>query len=161
MKFDDAVWGVLIAALGAVLLVYVQGFPTIPGQHVGAGLFPGFVGAGLAGCGLVLLGRGLRARRADGGRQAWMHMPAWAGSPRHAAAFGVLVAVNLLYLLAVDRLGFVLTGFVYLAATMSALGVRPSRALPLAVALTLAIHFCFYKLLRVPLPWGLLQPLAW
>jgi putative tricarboxylic transport membrane protein len=88
-------------------------------------------------------------------------LPAWAGSPRHAAAFGVLVAVNLLYLLAVDRLGFVLTGFVYLGATMIALGVRPSRALPLAVGLTLAIHFCFYKLLRVPLPWGVLTGVAW
>ena len=161
MKFHDAVWGVLLAALGGVLLVYVQRFPVIPGQHVGAGLFPGIVGAGLAACGLVLFARGLRARRADGGRQAWIRLPAWAGSPRHAVAFGVLVAVNLLYLLAVDRLGFVLTGFVYLAVTMSALGVRASRALPLAVVLTLAIHFCFYKLLRVPLPWGVLQPVAW
>ena len=161
MKLDDAVWGVLLALLGGVLLGYVQRFPTIPGQHVGAGLFPGIVGAGLAACGLVLLVRALRARAAAATRAPWLRLPAWTGSPRHAAAFGVLVAVNGLYLLAVDRLGFVLTGFVYLAATMSALGVRPSRALPLAVALTLAIHFCFYKLLRVPLPWGLLQPLAW
>jgi putative tricarboxylic transport membrane protein len=29
------------------------------------------------------------------------------------------------------------------------------------VLLTLAIHFCFYRLLRVPLPWGWLQPIAW
>jgi putative tricarboxylic transport membrane protein len=25
----------------------------------------------------------------------------------------------------------------------------------------LVVHFAFYKLLRVPLPWGLLQPVAW
>jgi len=35
------------------------------------------------------------------------------------------------------------------------------RALVLAVLLTLLIHFVFYKLLRVPLPWGLLQGVAW
>jgi putative tricarboxylic transport membrane protein len=25
----------------------------------------------------------------------------------------------------------------------------------------LVIHLAFYKLLRVPLPWGLLTPIAW
>jgi len=73
----------------------------------------------------------------------------------------VLVAVNLLYLFAVDRLGFVVTGSVYLAALMLVLGVPPRRALPLAIVLTLAVHAAFYKLLRVPLPWGVLQPIAW
>ena len=73
----------------------------------------------------------------------------------------MVIGVNLLYLLAVDRLGFVLTGIVYLAALMLVLRVRPLRAVVLAVVLTLAIHFCFYKLLRVPLPWGVLQPIAW
>jgi putative tricarboxylic transport membrane protein len=23
------------------------------------------------------------------------------------------------------------------------------------------VHFAFYKLLRVPLPWGILTPIAW
>jgi putative tricarboxylic transport membrane protein len=32
---------------------------------------------------------------------------------------------------------------------------------PLAVVVTLIIHYAFYKLLRVPLPWGLLQGVAW
>jgi putative tricarboxylic transport membrane protein len=32
---------------------------------------------------------------------------------------------------------------------------------PLAVVVTLAIHYAFYKLLRVPLPWGWLEPLGW
>jgi putative tricarboxylic transport membrane protein len=29
------------------------------------------------------------------------------------------------------------------------------------VIAALVIHFMFYKLLRVPLPWGLLTPYAW
>ena len=36
-----------------------------------------------------------------------------------------------------------------------------SVALVVAVVATLVIHFAFYKLLRVPLPWGLLTPWAW
>lgn len=161
MKLDDAVWGVLLALLGGTLLVQVQGFPTIPGQHVGAGLFPGLVGGGLAACGLILLARALMARARLASRGGWIRLPDWAGSARHAAGFGVVLAVNALYLLAVERVGFVLIGIVYLAALMMVLRVRPLRAVALAIVLTLAIHFCFYKLLRVPLPWGVLQPIAW
>jgi len=40
-------------------------------------------------------------------------------------------------------------------------GVRPSRVVPVAIVATLIIHTGFYKLLKVPLPWGLLQPIAW
>ena len=46
-------------------------------------------------------------------------------------------------------------------AMFSVLRVPPLRALLLAVVVTLVIHFAFYKLLRVPLPWGLLTPYAW
>ncbi len=46
MKLNDAVWGALLALLGAaILLVHVQGFPRIPGQNVGPGLFPGIARA--------------------------------------------------------------------------------------------------------------------
>jgi putative tricarboxylic transport membrane protein len=48
-----------------------------------------------------------------------------------------------------------------LAALFLALRVPPGRALLTAVLVTLVIHFAFYKLLRVPLPWGLLQNYAW
>jgi len=30
-----------------------------------------------------------------------------------------------------------------------------------AVIATVLVHFAFYKLLRVPLPWGVLTPWAW
>jgi putative tricarboxylic transport membrane protein len=32
---------------------------------------------------------------------------------------------------------------------------------PLALVIVLVIHYSFYTLLGVPLPWGLLEPLAW
>ena len=61
----------------------------------------------------------------------------------------------------VDRLGFVLTAFVYLSALMGVLRVRLVLLLPLAAAATLLIHGAFYRLLKVPLPWGVLQRWAW
>jgi putative tricarboxylic transport membrane protein len=42
-----------------------------------------------------------------------------------------------------------------------ALAVRRVLILPLAVLITLVIHTVFYKGLRVPLPWGVLQALQW
>ena len=100
----------------------------------------------------------------DGCRAAgapWLEWPEWLAHRPQVIALAVLVAVNVMYLLLVDRLGFVLTGIVYLTALMWVLRVRFVRALVIAIVMTLAIHYCFYKLLRVPLPWGVLQSIAW
>lgn len=158
MKIDDTLWGALLVAFGAVLFVHVQGFPTIPGQRVGPSAMPGALAIGLAVCGAIMFVRGLGARTAG---QRWVEFPQWFGARPQVIGFAVLVAVNLLYLFAVDRLGFIVTGTVYLAALMWVLRVRRALLVPVAFALTLAIHYCFYKLLKVPLPWGLLQPIAW
>ncbi|MEP6874179.1 MAG: tripartite tricarboxylate transporter TctB family protein [Burkholderiales bacterium] len=158
MKFNDTVWGAVLVALAAALLWHVRGFPTMPGQHVGPAALPTGLAIGLGLCGAILLVRSLRASARRG---RWVELPEWFASPPQVRAFGVLVGVNLLYLFGVQKLGFVIVGVVYLAALMWALRVRPSRALPIAIVMTLLIHYCFYKLLKVPLPWGVLQPLAW
>jgi putative tricarboxylic transport membrane protein len=160
MKLDDALWGALLALLGGAILWHVQSFPRIPGQNVGPALFPGVVAAALVVCGALLVVGGLRARRRAGGG-AWVAWPAWLRSRPQALAFAVLVAANVFYLLAVDRLGFIVTAFVCLAALMWSLRVRIAVALVVALATALAIHWAFYKLLRVPLPWGVLQGIAW
>ncbi|MEP7139323.1 MAG: tripartite tricarboxylate transporter TctB family protein [Caldimonas sp.] len=159
MKFNDAVWGALLALLGIAIVVHVQGFPRIPGQNVGPALFPGIVAAALIVCGLILVASGLRARRTAAA--PWAQAPAWLRSPPHVLAGVVLVASNVFYLLAVDRLGFVITAFVYLTALIWVLRVRLTLVLPVALVMTLLIHYAFYKLLRVPLPWGVLQGIAW
>ncbi len=62
MRIDDTVLGALVALLGAVVLWHVQGFPVIPGQRFGAGLFPGVIAAGMVACGLLLAGRASTTR---------------------------------------------------------------------------------------------------
>jgi putative tricarboxylic transport membrane protein len=41
-----------------------------------------------------------------------------------------------------------------------AFGVRPGPAVLVAIIGTIVIWYAFYKLLRVPLPWGVLQRFA-
>jgi len=161
VKINDALWGALFALFGAAILWHVQGFPRIPGQNVGPALFPGVLGAAMLVCGAILFVGGMKQRRADGPAARWAVAPEWVRSHRHVLAFGVLVASNVFYLLVVDRLGFLLTAFVYLAALMWVLRVRLAVTLPVAFLMALAIHYAFYKLLRVPLPWGVLQGIAW
>jgi putative tricarboxylic transport membrane protein len=162
VKFNDALWGVGLMAFAVALWVHVRGFPMIPGQHVGPAALPGAVAVGLAICGAILFVRGLRARSNAAGRAGgWVELPAWMAARRQRLGFVVLVAVNVFYLLASEPLGFIPTGVVYLTAVMWVLRVRLARALPIALVMTLLIHYAFYKLLRVPLPWGVLQPVAW
>ena len=160
MKFNDAIWGAALLVFGGLLFLHAQGFPAIPGQSVGPGAMPKALAIGLAVCGAILFLRGLRARTAGHGA-GWVELPDWFASPPQLLGFGVLVAVNLLYVLGVDRLGFVITGWIYLAALMWVLRVKPWLAIVVGLVMTLLIHYCFYKLLRVPLPWGVLQRIAW
>lgn len=157
MKLNDAIFGMVLLALGVAVLVGIQGYPKIPGQPVGPALFPGIIAAGLCIGGVLLVVRGLRAQAG----QPWVAWDDWVRSPRHALAFAVLIGCIVFYVAAAQWLGFLPTAMLILVALFWVLGVPHRRILPLAVLATLAIHFVFYKLLRVPLPWGLLTPVAW
>jgi putative tricarboxylic transport membrane protein len=160
VKINDAIWGALLLLLSVAILIHIQSFPNIPGQKVGPSLFPGFIAVGLATCALALIAAGLAARR-HGGQAPWIGAEPWMRSPRHILALSLVVGVNVFYILLVDVLGFIPTGVIYLAALFAAFGVRTRWIIPLALIITLVIHYSFYKLLRVPLPWGLLERFAW
>ena len=161
MKLNDAIWGTLLLLLAVTLLVHIQSFPKIPGQKYGPALFPGVIATGLAVCAVLLIVKGLAARKHGHERAQWFALDSWAHSRLHVLAFAVVVGVNVFYIALVDKLGFISTGTVYLAALFAVFLVRKRWILPLAIALTLAIHTVFYKLLKVPLPWGPLQPILW
>jgi putative tricarboxylic transport membrane protein len=161
MKLNDAVWGALLLLFSVVLLVHVQSFPKIPGQQVGPALFPGILAVGLAVCAGLLVVKGLASRREGGERAEWVLFEAWTRRRHYVLAFALTVGVNVFYILAVDRLGFIVTGVIYLAALFRVFGVRKAWILSLALIVTLCIHYAFYKLLKVPLPWGIMQGVAW
>ena len=157
MKFNDAVFGLILLVLGAAVLAVVQGYPKIPGQQVGPALFPGLIATGLCVCGAMLMLKGWRDRAVS----PWAHFDEWIHSPRHVLAFAVVLLGVVFYILAADTLGFLLTSVLVLVALMWSLGVPPGRSVLIAIVATLLIHTAFYKLLRVPLPWGVLTPYAW
>ena len=161
MKLDDTVWGALLLLFAVTIVVHVQSFPPMPGQRVGPALFPGLVASGMGVCAVLLVWSGLRQRAAADHDAAWVRFAPWTRSRRHVVAFLLVIAVNVFYIALVDRLGFIPTGIVYLAVLLLGFGVRRRWVVPLSVLVTLTIHYMFYKLLRVPLPWGLLVPIAW
>jgi putative tricarboxylic transport membrane protein len=158
VKLHDAAWGALVASLGVAILVAIRNFPAIPGQQYGPALFPGVIAVALLICGAALVYKGLSAR---GPRARWIAFDPWVRSRPQVVALAVLICVNVLYIAVVERVGFVLTAIAYLSALFAVFRVRVRWIVPLAVVVTLAIHYAFYKLLRVPLPWGWLEPLAW
>jgi len=156
VKFNDALLGAVFLALSIAVLVNIQSFPKIPGQSIGPGAFPGLIAVLLAGCSIALIWRGWRER----GRQPLVALGAWLGSPRHLLNFFVATGALAFYVLAADQLGFLICGAIILLSLFLALRVRPLLAIALAVLLPVMIHMIFYKLLRVPLPWGVL-PVLW
>jgi putative tricarboxylic transport membrane protein len=157
MKLNDAIFGLLLLALGAAVLAVVQGYPKIPGQQVGPGLFPGLIAVGLCIGGLLLIVRGWRARAV----QPWFKAEDWVKSKRHLLAFVVLMGSVLFYMQASTYLGFLFCAPLILTALFVVLKVPLGRAVLVAVVASLVIHVAFYKILRVPLPWGLLTNYSW
>jgi putative tricarboxylic transport membrane protein len=156
VKINDAVFGAILLVLGLAVLVHVQSFPKIPGQNVGPALFPGLVAALLAGCAMLLILSGLRSRP----RIPWFEALPWVRSHRHAWAFVAVVASTIAYIALAEHVGFLIVAPLALFAMFIAFGVRPVAGVVVALVGTLLIWYAFYKLLRVPLPWGVLTRFA-
>ena len=156
MKVNDALSGAALVALGAIVLWHIQGFPKIPGQNYGAAWFPGWIAAGLIICGALLIAARLRAAEP----QPLFVLPEWTRRSRPVASVVSIVAGLLVYVFAVDAVGFHLTAAALLLLWSRLLGASWRLALPIALAATLVIHLAFYKLLKVPLPWGIFERFA-
>jgi putative tricarboxylic transport membrane protein len=153
MKVNDALIGAALVVLGAVVLWHIQGFPPMPGQKYGPAWFPGLIAIGLVLCGALLVASRLRATAPA----PLFTLPEWARRARPVASVVSVVAGLVVYVLAVDKLGFHVTAAVLLLAWSRLLGASWRLAVPVAIAATVVIHLAFYKLLKVPLPWGLLE----
>lgn len=126
----------------------------MPGQRFGPAWFPGLIAAGVALCGFLLVVSGLRSRG------PWLALPAWMSRPRPLFGVAAVIAGLVFYIFAADKLGFHLTGLVLLTLWVRALGGAWRVALPVALVATVVIHLSFYKALRIPLPWGVLERYA-
>jgi putative tricarboxylic transport membrane protein len=163
MQLPDRVTGGALAALGSIAFFYGSKLPPVPGQQVGPSAFPMVVGALLVLCGvLIVFGVGRHFEQVAEADMA-SHtapellepLPAW----RNWLALLPPVLV-LFYAVASEPLGFLPTAAIMVAAASFAFGAKAKLAIPLAIIAPFAINLIFLKLLRVPLPGGLL-PFPW
>jgi putative tricarboxylic transport membrane protein len=119
------------------------------------------IGLGLLGCGAMVALRVGRSFEASDDLVPPEPGTALAPPPRFAEWRAFLPPLLLVfYVLMADRLGFLLTAALITLVVSLTLGARARLAVPLAVLAPLGIHAVFVRLLRVPLPDGLL-PLPW
>ena len=157
MKVNDAVSGGLLLAGAVAIALYARTLPAIPGQQYGAGAFPLVIAGGLAGCALLLILKGVRTL----GTVPLFTMPEWGRRPRALIGLAATLVLVLLYILFSERIGFVPFSVAILFCLFLILEARPLPAIVVAVVATVVIQLAFAKLLRVPLPWGVLTPFAW
>ncbi len=157
MRLNDAVVGLVLIIFSVAEIAYTRTFPKLYGQQFGPDLFPIVIGVGLLGCGIVLTAKGLAERRAV----PWLVLGDWARDRASVVNFGLVIAGLIFYIAASDTLGFIPCALIILVTLFLRFGVGLGASLFAAVTATLAIHEVFAGILLVPLPWGLLQPIAW
>jgi putative tricarboxylic transport membrane protein len=157
MRFNDAFFGVLLIVFAIAEIAYTRTFPSLHGQAYGPDLFPILIGIGFLITGTLLTWQGL-AQRAG---QPLLEVGAWAADRRNVVNFALVLLALLFYILASDWLGFIPTAFVIMLVLLKSFGSSWITALVIAALTTLGIQELFARLLLVPLPWGLLQPVAW
>ena len=155
MHLSDRVTGAVLVALGGAAAIVGSRLPAVPGQDVGPAAFPLVIGSGLVICGALIalgIGRSFEVpEEEDAGPGPWR-----LGGLRALVPPALLV----FYVYASEPLGFLLTGAILVFVAALVLGARPRLAVPVAIVAPLLVHLAFYKLLRVPLPAGVL-PAPW
>lgn len=157
MRFNDAIFGVVLIVFALAEIAYTQTFPRLHGQNYGPDLFPSIIGAGLIVCGIILIVKGMAQR-------ATVPMVAigdWAQDRRNVLNVVLLLGAVAFYILFSGWLGFLPASLLLLITLLVRLGSSWITSVIVAFATTLIIHTLFAKVLLVPLPWGILLPVAW
>jgi len=164
MRLPDHVTGLFLVGLGGLSAYGGYLLPPVPGQQVGPNVFPLVVGIGLVICG-AMIALGIGRTFEDEAEADLAAIEGGAAAPeetRPLYRLRVLLPPGLLlfYVFAVERIGFIATAAVLIFVSSMALGARLKLAIPLAILAPIGVHLLFYKLLRVPLPAGLI-PMPW
>ncbi|WP_108881437.1 tripartite tricarboxylate transporter TctB family protein [Anderseniella sp. Alg231-50] len=157
MRFNDSVFGLILIAFAIAEISYARTFPRLHGQDYGPDLFPVIIGAGLMLFGGILIARGW-ARRAT---QPLVVVGDWAQDRGNVVNVIILLGSIVFYIVFSTWLGFIPTALLIQSVLLVRLGSSLVTSVVIATISTMVIHTLFAKLLLVPLPWGLLLPLAW
>jgi putative tricarboxylic transport membrane protein len=167
MRLPDSVTGSFLVCLGAAAAYGGWLLPPVPGQPVGPNVFPLVIGSGLALCGLAIvfgIGHSFEEEEELVPVEEGQVKEDQATTAPTSRLYGLRAllppALLIFYVAAAERLGFIITAAMIVYVTSTALGAKWKLSLPLAALAPIGIHLIFGKLLRVPLPPGLL-PMPW
>lgn len=157
MKISNLLAGLLVGLFGLGIVTYAQTLPLMPGQDVGPGMFPTLIGAGFIICSVMLVWRHWKSQPRD----PWLRLNPEFRNGRVLTGV-LLVPLSLIGYIAIsETLGFIPSAFLLLLVLFLAFRTSLWTAVLIALAGALITHFAFYKLLEVPLPWGVLESIAW
>jgi putative tricarboxylic transport membrane protein len=148
MKRNDIIAGAIFIALGIFIFTQTVRYPTpLEKGHPGPGLFPNILALLFIGFGLALI---LKARKLISGEAEITP------GPRRISNALFVLAIVAIYVGIVNFVGFLVTSAVLLFILMKKLGVTILKSTIASIVITLFINLMFSKILRVPLPWGIL-----
>ena len=154
MRFSDSAIGSVLVLFGGWVLLYTRTFPTLEEGYPGPSLFPNVLAVlfVLAGIGLVI----------QGVRKGQKFFMLDLGGLNRTGALNLLfvTGVVLAYIFLAEPVGFLFLVPPLLLATLKWLKVSWKLSILTAAGVTLFIYLLFAKLLLVPLPRGILDPLT-
>lgn len=157
MRFNDSVFGLILIAFAIAEISYARTFPSLHGQDYGPDLFPTIIGAGLMLFGGILVARGWARRATD----PMVVVGDWAQDRDNVVNVVILIGSIVFYIVFSTWLGFIPSALLIQSVLLVRLGSSLLTSVIIATISTMLIHTLFAKLLLVPLPWGLLLPVAW
>ncbi|WP_319531599.1 tripartite tricarboxylate transporter TctB family protein [uncultured Cohaesibacter sp.] len=157
MKISDRLMGVILILFSLGILYEISSFPSVPGQSVGSDLMPRIIAFGLILGGVSIIITDLRSNE----RASLIAFGAWIKDQRRVLQALAILLGTASFIPFVDTLGFPLLSTILLFILFIVFRLRVLVAIPVSFLAAMTIHTAFSKLLLVPLPWGVLEPLAW
>jgi putative tricarboxylic transport membrane protein len=169
VKVSDRLTGLILLVLGAFTYYGGSLLPPVPGQQVGPDVFPMVIGASLAVCGLLII-FGVGSTFEEGEKVVLTaegevveanvlekEATGLQGFLQHGWKVLIPPGALFFYYFASEKLGFWITASLMILALSRSQGAKWKGAILLSVFAPIFVHLVFYKLLRVPLPEGLLK----
>lgn len=157
MRFNNALPGTLLILFAMAEIAYAMSFPRLHGQNYGPDLFPTLIGIGLMVCGVILIVQGMAERATV----PMIKVGDWAQDRGNVLNVIIVLGCIVFYILVSGSLGFIPCSLLILTTLLVRFGSTWRTSLFVAVLTTFVIHTVFAKVLLVPLPWGIMLPVAW
>jgi len=157
MRFNNVIPGGVLILFAVAVIAYANTFPRLHGQNYGPDLFPTLIGIGLLVCGGILIVQGYMQRTVI----PMVDIGDWAQDRGNLVNIVLLLGSMVFYILVSDALGFIPISLLILTVLLLRFGSSWAQSILIAAITTFVIHTLFAKLLLVPLPWGILLPVAW